>query len=248
MSFTVIVCYYRQPAMLQRQLDNWKRYSAAARKRFTLLVVDDGSPEPASNVVTLDDGVQLYRVTEDIPWHRNPCRNLGASLCETEWLIQLDIDHVLPPASADALLKFKPERRHWYRFPRWRVGRADETRKKDARKHGLPDDCEFGRIGEHIDSYLMTRDMFLRSPYDESYQGFLGGGSPFLKRMETLAPVKVLPSEVCLHVYTRHAVPDASVTTLSRDTSQYSKVRKDKERRGDTVPKMVLDFEWSRVF
>jgi hypothetical protein len=150
----------------------------------------------------------------------------------------------LPASSADALLSTKLEQRHWYRFPRWRVGRADETRRKDA----LPDDCEFGQIKEHIDSYLMTRDMFLSSPYDHAYQGFLGGGSPFLKRMETLAPVKVLPSEVCLHVYTRHSVPDASVTTLSRDTSQYSKVRKDKERRGDTVPKMLLDFEWSRVF
>jgi hypothetical protein len=245
MSFTVIVCYYRAPQMLQRQLDNWRKYSAAARKRFTLLVIDDGSPEPASDVVTLDDGVQLYRVAEDIPWHRNPCRNLGAKLCETDWLIQLDIDHVLPPDSADALLKMgAPDPRHWFRFPRFRVGRADETRRKDA----LPDDCEFGQIKEHIDSYLMMREMFLRSPYDESYQGFLGGGSPFLKRMETLAPVKVLPPEVCLHVHTRHSVPDASVTTLSRDTSQYSKVRKDKERRGDTVPKMLLDFEWSRVF
>jgi hypothetical protein len=247
MRFTIVVCYYRAPKMLQRQLENWRQYPAEALKTFSLLVIDDGSPEPASDVISADDRIALVRVKDDIPWHRNPCRNLGARLSETPWIIQIDIDHVLPPESAVALMNIGAaglNPKHWYRFPRWRIGRADETRRKDK----IPDECEFGQIKEHIDSYLITRDLFLKSPYDETYQGFLGGGSPFLRRMETLAPVKVLPSSVCLHVYTRHVVPDASVTTLSRDTSKYSKVRREKERRGDTTPKALPEFEWSRVY
>lgn len=245
MDVTIVLPSYRQPLMLRKQLDNWASYSANAREHFTLIVIDDGSPEPASEVIKASDGVQLYRVAVDIPWHRNPCRCLGATLCESPWLIQADLDHILPPASADALLATEVSHKKWYRFPRWRVGRADETRRKDA----IPDSCEFGRVKEHGDSFLITRELFLKSPYDDAYGGgFLGGGSPFLKRMESIAPVELLPDEVCLHVYTRHVIPDASITTLSRDTSQYSKVRKEKERRGDTVPKMNLDFEWSRVF
>jgi glycosyltransferase involved in cell wall biosynthesis len=243
MRVTVVVCYYRAPIMLRKQLDNWASYSAKAREHFTLIVIDDGSPEPAADVIKPSDGVQLYRVAVDKPWNRNGARNLGAHVCKTEWLLNLDIDHLLPPSSADALLGTKIDPHHWYRFPRWRVGRADETRRKDA----IPESCEFGKIRPHIDSHLMTRDLFMRSPYDEDYSGFLGGGSPFLARMEATAPVKVLPDDVCLHVHTRHSVPDASVSTLSRDTSEYSRLRKLKERTGNTKPNNLLRFEWSRV-
>lgn len=241
---TIILCYYRQPLMLAKQLANWREYSAAAREYFELMVIDDGSPEPASDIINASDGVQLYRVAKDIPWHRNPCRCLGAMQCDTPWMIQTDLDHILPTKSADALLETAVNPKRWYRFPRWRVGMADETRMKDS----IQRSCEFGRVKEHGDSFLITRELFLKSPYDSSYSGFLGGGSPFLKRMESIAPVELLPDDVCLHVYTRHVIPDASITMLSRDTSQYSKVRKEKERKGDTVPKMNLDFEWSRVF
>lgn len=244
MKFSIVIPYYRQPGMLAKQMQNWASYSAKAREHFTLIVIDDGSPEPAADVIKPSDGVQLYRVAVDRPWGRNLARNLGANVCQTAWLLNIDIDHVLPPESADALLDIDVSPKNWWRFPRWRVGKADETRRKDA----IPDSCELGQIKPHIDSHLMTRELFMRSPYDHAYQGFLGGGSPFLKRMESIAPVKVLPDSVCLHVHTRHSVPDSSVTTLSRDTSQYSKLRKEKERTGNTAPKMVLDFEWSRVF
>lgn len=243
MRFTIVLPYYRAPNMLRKQLENWAQYSTKARDQFTLMVIDDGSPEPAAEVIKPSDGVLLYRVAVDKPWNRNGARNLGAHVCETQWLLNCDIDHMLPPASADALLEVELSAKRWYRFPRWRVGRADETRRKDA----LPETCEFGRIKPHIDSHLMTRELFMRSPYDEDYSGFLGGGSPFLARMESIAPVQVLTDDVCLHVYTRHAVADASVGTLSRDTSEYSRVRKAKEAAGNTTPKDLLRFEWSRV-
>lgn len=229
--------------MLRKQLDNWHSYSKRAREHFTLIVIDDGSPEPASDIIKASDGVRLYRIAVDRPWNRNVARNLGAHVCETEWLLNLDADHLLPPESADALLDTEVNPKYWWRFPRWRVGRADETRRKDP----IPEDVEFGQIREHIDSHLMTRELFMRSPYQQKFTGFLGGGSPFLKRMGMITPCKLLPGRVCLHVYTRHVIPDASVTTLSRDTTQYAKVRKEIEKSGE-APKIVLDYEWSRVY
>src|SRR5690606_34720310 len=98
----------------------------------------------------------------------------------------------------------------------------DETRRKDA----IPDDCEFGRIREHIDSYLVTKEIYWKAGgYDERYSGCLGGGSPFLEQLGIAAPMKLLPEDVHLHVYTRHVIPDASISTLSRDTSEYKRRR-----------------------
>ena len=229
--------------MLRHQLDNFALYDEETRKKITLIVVDDGSPEPASDVITTDDNVRLYRIKEDIPWHRSGARNLGVHVAESHWVINVDTDHTLPPLCANALFEADIDPNYWYRFPRIRIGKADETRRKDA----IPEDCEFGQIREHIDSHLMTRELFMRSPYDEAYAGSLGGGSPFLARLQEIAPVKLLPDTVHLYGYTRHVIPDASIFTLDRDTSEYKRRRREKERTGDTTPKDILQFEWERV-
>ena len=64
-----------------------------------------------------------------------------------------DLDHLLPAASAVALCQYSLTPGTWYRFFRYRVGAADETRRKDA----LPDACTFGRIQPHGDSFLIER-------------------------------------------------------------------------------------------
>ena len=229
--------------MLRHQLDNFARYDEDTRRKITVIVVDDGSPEPANQIIRTDDDVRLYRVKEDIPWNRSMVRNLGSHVAETEWIIHVDTDHELPPLSANALFETEIDSKYWYRFPRCRVGRADETRRKDA----IPDDAEFGSIKPHIDSHLMTRDLFFRSPYDEDYAGCLGGGSPFLARMQEIALVELMPNSVHLYVYTRHVVPDASILTLDRDTSEYKRRRREKDRTGNTVPKNLFQHDWERI-
>lgn len=214
---------------------------------FKVIVVDDCSPEPAEDVNGIWGAkVSLYRIETDIPWNRGGARNLASHMAETPWLLHVDIDHILKPDCAQELAgtidSLDPAK--WYRFPRYRVGRADETRRKDD----LPDGCEFGPIKPHIDSHLMTRELYWKTGgYDEYYSGCLGGGSPFLKRMLQFAPVEVLPEPVHLDVHTRFSVPDASVNDLSRDTSEYSRRRKAKEATGDTTPIKPLNFKWRRV-
>ena len=225
--------------MLARQVEEWEQYSERAKAIIDFIVVDDASPEP----VSVPEWIRLYRIKEDIPWGRSRARNLGSNAADSEWIVHLDTDHILPAASAEALLDANIKRDCWYRFPRFRVGKADETRRKDL----ISDDCEFGEIKPHIDSHLMTRELFLRSPYDEAYAGCLGGGSPFLARLQEIAPVQLLPDDVHLHVYTRHVIPDASIFTLDRDTSEYKRRRREKERTGDTTPKDILQFEWDRI-
>lgn len=256
-SATMVVPYYRNPLMLRRQLDEWKRYRPETLAEVRFVVVDDGSPEdPAAGVVTDDDVadfmslglvLDVYRIKIDIPWNRGGARNLGSHVALTPWLLHLDVDHLLPAACADELFRHKYDRAYAYRFPRFRRGAADATRMKDD----LPRTQEYGPVKPHIDSYLLTRELYWSTGgYDEDYSGCLGGGSPFLKRLGLLAPIMLLPDYaegVHLEVHTSGSVPDASDGHLSRDTTEYMRRKKGKERRGDVVPRDPLRFQWEQA-
>lgn len=247
-AFTLIVPYYRNMAMLDRQVIEWEQYSP----KINIIVVDDGSPEPALPIIQkrasteLLKRVRLYRITVDIPWNREGARNLGATEADSDWIVHIDIDHILPAPAAAALREFKPKNGTWYRFPRWRQGKADETRRKDD----LPADAVYGRIKPHIDSYLVMKENYWQAGgYDEDYAGCLGGGSEFLRRLErTCGPPKQLADNMHLHVYTRDKIKDASDWSLSRDTAQGKRITKDKDgaSRGQSKPVNPLRFPWVR--
>lgn len=231
--FTLIIPYYNQPLMLARQMEEIEKYPESVK----VIVVDDCSKE----IPEVLPRVALYRITEDIQWNRGMARNLGAYVTETEWLVQVDTDHILPAECIGSLLSYPADRLNWYRFPRWRVGRADETRQKDKIHHMK----KFGEIKPHIDSYLMTRDMFMSSPYDERYSGCLGGGTPFLSRMTQIhGEPKLLPRDIHLHVHTRHSISDASIQSLNRDREEYTRRR---ARIADAQPDRILFHPWERV-
>lgn len=242
--FTLIVPYYRNVSMLRRQVEEWDKYPLELR----IIVVDDGSPEPAAPHIVLGVDplrpLELYRITKDIPWNRNGARNLGAHVATTEWIIQIDIDHILPAEIVAALLNFNVNPKRWYRFPRFRMGKADETRKKDK----IPDDQEYGEIHPHVDSYLMRRDFYLNEVggYNEDFSGAIGGGNNFLQRAESLQPVELLPPPIRLEVYTRDVIKDASDWSLSRDTAEYKKRRQLINQKGNPKPKHPLRFDWVR--
>ena len=231
--------------MLEKQLSVASHYPAGLQ----VVVIDDCSNEyPAHKVFDahkkIAGGVQLYRVDTDKPWNRNGARNLGALVTKTDWLIQTDIDHVLLPGSANRLVSITLNPSRWYQFERFRFGKADETRQKDA----IPTHLGYGKIKPHIDSYLMTRQQYQASPYDERYSGFLGGGSPFLARQKRLfGQPSMLPHDIFLQVYTRDTCPDASTQGLSRDTSTYKELRRKIEATGDDSPIEPINFEWHRV-
>lgn len=242
--FTLIVPYYRNPRMLVEQLRAWEQYPEGV----SIILVDDGSPEPALPIIdplaspALRQRLSLYRIDVDIPWNRGGARNLGTHQAATDWVLHVDIDHVLPPASACALLVFNPDRWRWYRFVRDRKGRADETRRKDK----IPEDVEYGRIHPHIDSYLCTRDLYWAAGgYNEDFSGCLGGGSPFLAEMERAGGAPLMaPDAAPLIVYTRSVVADASDHTLSRERGEFA--RRKAALRGRFKASNPIRFPWTR--
>ena len=249
---TMIVPYYRQPAMLRLQLETWCEYSRSREDIYTV-IVDDCSPEPAEPIVRDYLGatygmsrLRLYRVLEDIPWNRSMARNLGSHVATTPWLLHVDTDHILPPASAAALVAqlktFRPT--EWYKFRRFRVGKADDTRNKDL----IPRHVEFGEIKPHVDSFLCTKDLYWQvGGYDPDYAGCLGGGGAFLRQLKKAGKECMAPPNIHLHVYTRDKVPDSSIFTLNRDTSEYGRRRREKERAGKTKVINPIRYPWERV-
>lgn len=242
---TIIIPFYRNSGILKRQIQEWNQYPPGIK----VICVDDGSPEPAKPIIEenasaeLRNRLQLYRIGIDLSWNRGGARNLGSHVAETDWIIHVDIDHVLPVDAAKRLLAFKVDNKRWYRFPRWRRGAADVTRKKDR----IPPDAVYGEIHPHVDSYLVRRKIYWQTGgYDEDYTGSLGGGNPFLRRLEALQPADILPPPIRLEVYTRNAIPDANDWSLSRDTSQYQRLKREKEASGNDRPVNPLRFPWVR--
>jgi len=209
--------------MLREQIRVWEYYPAGV----SIVLVDDGSPEDARSIIldeasgSLRSRIALYRIGIDIPWNRGGARNLGTYQAQTDFVVHIDIDHVLPAACAERLLAFEPDRFRWYRFERFRNGRADETRRKDK----IPEEAEYGKIHPHIDSYLCTRDLYWAAGgYNEDFSGCLGGGSPFLAELEKAGGSPLLaPSDAHLLVYTRSVVKDASDDTLSRERGEFAR-------------------------
>lgn len=234
--------------MVAKQLETWGLYDDDVLDRITFIIVDDCSPTPLEPVVRkarpgVLERVRLYRMLEDTPWHRNICRNAATEVAESQWVLHTDVDHTLPPLCANEIFETYVDEKQWYRLPRIRIGAADETRRKDE----IPESCEFGEIRAHMDSFLITRDLFMKFPYDDAYQGNLGGGTPFIETLKKQVQPQLLPSSVHLYVYTRHVIADSSVVTLNRDTSEYKKLRRQKESCGDVVPKNPFEYEWERI-
>jgi hypothetical protein len=237
---TIILSYYSQPEMLRQQLSTIRFYP----KDTKVIIVDDGSPVTARSVIDRRTvrgiDLSLYRIIPDIPWNRSQARNLGTYKSITEWVLHVDIDHILPVDCVNSLLNYQLDRTHWYRFQRHRVGRADATRQKDQ----ISPDATKGKIHPHHDCYLIRRDWFMDSPYDERYSGCLGGGTPFIQRMIQLrGEPELLPDNIYLQVYTMNKVKDASVN-LDRDTTEYTRRR---EQIADARPEKMLCHPWDQV-
>lgn len=208
---SVIVTYYNQPQMLATQEAEWRGYPEGVE----VIVVDDGSLVPARA-----DDCRIYRVIEDIPWHQDGARNLGAHVALHEWLLFLDVDHVLPAKAAQALL-----------------GRLPGLRARSAFRPSRRLASGAYRLNPAANIWLVRREDFWRvGGYDERLCGSYGTDLEFGPRLRRC--LKELPAPVTLDVYTRDVIPDAATRGLDRKVVQPPMLSGE--------PK-VLGFDWVRV-
>ena len=166
-NITIIHTYYNERTYLETQIERWNYYNTPVN----IILFDDGSQiEPAENVLKehkLNDNINfsLYRVTEDIGFNSHGCRNLGARLAQSNWLLFLDIDYTLQPADLKRLQTETLDLNSWYEL--------------NAKFQGR------GNTYKALNQFMISRKLFLDSGgYDESYVPFHYGDRELLSHLE----------------------------------------------------------------
>lgn len=210
---SLIVTYYGQPAMLAEHARIWDTYDRCPE----IIVIDDGSNVPA----VPQPHSRGYRVLKDIPWHQDGARNLGADVATTEWLLFLDIDHVIGNEELNRLLALLPS------LP------AD-TAFRPARR--LVDDAYALKRAANI-WLIRRRDFWRVGGYDERLCGRYGTDLEFRPRLRSVLAEADLP--ITLDVYRDSNIEGASTPDLDR------RVITPKRLAG---PREVVNFDWSRAW
>lgn len=242
-ALTLIMPYYMNPEMLALHYRTWVEWNERERSQIEIVIVDDGSPQPAADVPRPDGlpKLSIYRVLEDRPWHQHAARNLGAHVAEGPWLLLTDMDHVLTREAASALIKrlprLDPETAYF-------LNRLESTTLKPT----------LGKNKErkpHPNSFVMTKDLYwMVGGYDEDYCGIYGTDGLFKTRLFRRAKQGFL-KHVPLIRYWRDVMADASTTTLERKEGRQpgdkAAAAARKAARGRSGQITTLDFPWERV-
>ena len=166
-NITIIQTYYNERFYLETQIERWNCYNTPVN----IILIDDGSQiEPAENVLKehkLNDSINfsLYKVTEDIGFNGHGCRNLGAKLAKSNWLLFLDIDYTIQPSDLKRLQTETLDLNSWYQLNAKFQGRGDTYMA--------------------LNQYIIPRKLFLDSGgYDESFVPFHYGDRELLSQLE----------------------------------------------------------------
>ncbi len=128
---TVIIPYYRNPKMLQFQIENWLTWDDFILDRVKFIIVDDGSPEPLELEPGNTLNIKVARIEENIPWNFSGAKNLGVHLCTTEWFLLHDIDYIFNKYSMREVVDLDRDRPHlFYRF-RCVMNNSGKAKRKD---------------------------------------------------------------------------------------------------------------------
>lgn len=240
---TLVMPFYMNSEMLALHYATWAEWPTKAKRAISIVLVDDGSPEPAIDVPRPAGlpNLRIYRVKEDRPWHQHAARNLGAHVAKGPWLLLTDMDHVLEADAARGLVKRVGALDPWTAYFLHRI----------EANNRMPTIGKDGQAKPHPNSFVMARELYWRAGgYDEDYCGIYGTDGLFKARLFTIADRGFL-KHVPLVRYWRDILPDASTTTLQRkegrEAGAKERVRREKEARGEADKVTVLNFEWERV-
>lgn len=185
---TLVVPYYQNAAFLETQAAVWRTYPEGV----SIVVVDDGSPEPARFPSDLER-VRLFRIEQDVPWNWLAARNIGAHHAKEEWLLLTDMDHVVPFDTMRSVVYGQHDPKVVYGFSR--------------REH------TGAEIPPHSASFLMTRSMFWTiGGYDEALSGHYGTDGVYRKEIRKHAPMQILSDALVRYEY----VDDSSTSAYRR--------------------------------
>lgn len=228
---TLVLPHFMNTGMLDEQARIWASYPEALRKHLHIVVVDDCSPKgqrPSAKGLNVDGlgSLRLFRLLKKKRWNWLACRNLGAKVAATEWLLLTDIDHAVPVSTLERLISGDLQESNAYRFKR-----VTATKPWPYRL----DECTDYK--PHNDSWLLTRSMFFDpriGGYDERLSGCYGTSGEFKDRVMAAVSAHVVLNDVLIR-YPREVIADASthpsVYTRKNDPANDARLRALKAQR-----------------
>jgi hypothetical protein len=221
---TIVFPYYENPRFLETQAQTWRAYPADLLPHLTVIVVDDGSPDPCVKPSGVPCAVRLFRIGVDIRWNWLAARNIGAHHAHDGWLLLTDMDHVVPAETLRSVMTGTLDPGVVYAFSR--------------REHTGE------AIGPHSASFLMTREMFWKiGGYDEALSGHYGTDGDWRRRIWRVTGIQVLTDVLVRHEYQA----DSSTRRYLRKQPQDANVKRLVSQRGKHWRPRVLSFPYEEM-
>lgn len=234
---TIVLPHFQNLGMLAEQQKIWATFPEDVQQRLHVVVVDDCSPKggrPSAKSVTVSGlaSFRMYRLMQKKRWNWLACRNLGAKVATTDWILLTDMDHVVPLETVTRLLAYELNAKDAHRFKRVTAVKPWPYRLAECTGYKM-----------HNDTWLMTRALFFHEGvfgYDERLSGCYGTSGEFKDRVMATARAHVVLDDVVIR-YPREVIPDASthpsVFTRKNDPENDQLLRRLKEKR-------ALDLRW----
>jgi len=121
---TICLSFFNQNDMLKFHIETWKNYSDEIKSKVKFSIVDDCSKTHIEDIISEEMikgiDIKIYRVHDDLICNIAGVRNLAAKECQTEWMIILDMDTVIPEESIKQIIELaeKNEKDVAYKFNR----------------------------------------------------------------------------------------------------------------------------------
>lgn len=244
MLLTLAMPFYLNSSMLALQYGVWAGYPPSVKAAIEVVLVDDGSPEPAADVPRPDGlpALRIFRVTEDRPWHQHGARNLAADQAAGTWLLMTDMDHVVPAETMAAVIEV--------------VGAQPQHAWLGFRRLDAPDlkpKLLLGQPHPHQNTFVCSKARYWAiGGYDEDCTGY-GTDGFFLRRLrqgpgqQIEAPVIRYPREVVKDASTRApaGLDPKQFRDNARRTAANNRILAEKAERG--LGPRTLQFAWERV-
>ena len=225
---TLILSYYENQEMLDRQLRFIEAMKPRVKERLTLIVVDDGSPTKKAEDVYRNPDIRearLYRMKVDIPWNQDACRNLAMRESPNEWALMTDMDHLVPEQTMEWCMNAELRELVAYKFSR--VSAPDMEPYKP-----------------HPNSWLISKTLYDKfDGYNEQYAGIYGTDGDFARDLMRHGCIR--QSEMPLIRVPIEVVSDACTVSFQRKT-EWSDLMKTAIRKSK-LPRARGIFPWKRL-
>ncbi len=217
---TIVMAVYGQPEMLAHNLIELSCLSDELHKKLKVIVVDDCGDPPARVAHHEFLDIELYRITEDIPWNQMGARNLAMTHAQG-WCLMIDPDMVFSPGTIRRLMNVasKLKRGQVVRYGLRHMGRAKKEEGYRPPKDGKIDVSS-------PNTYLIHRDDFWAAGgYDEDYAGNKGWSD--VQMLDVLSSLYRVSRRADLFAdfYGTEQISDAAVTSLDRNVAINRKKR-----------------------